>query len=48
LYGLFRYLYLIYRKSEGGEPELLLIKDIPLLISIVLWGAAVAAIASLG
>jgi 4-hydroxybenzoate polyprenyltransferase len=48
LYGVFRYLYLIYRRSEGGEPELLLVKDIPLLIDIVLWGAAVAAIASLG
>ena len=46
LYGIFRYLYLIYRKSEGGEPELLLVRDLPLLIDIVLWGAAVAAIAS--
>jgi 4-hydroxybenzoate polyprenyltransferase len=47
LYGIFRYLYLIYRKSEGGEPELLLLKDLPLLIDIFLWGAAVAAIASI-
>ncbi len=47
LYGVFRYLYLIYRRSEGGEPEILLIKDLPLLVSIVLWGAAVAVIASL-
>ena len=48
LYGIFRYLYLIYRKAEGGEPEMLLIKDVPLLIDITLWAAAVAAIASLG
>jgi 4-hydroxybenzoate polyprenyltransferase len=47
LYGIFRYLYLIYRKSEGGEPELLLFKDLPLLIDIILWCAAVAAIASI-
>ncbi len=47
LYGVFRYLYLIYRRSEGGEPELLLIRDTPLLISIVLWASAVALIASL-
>jgi 4-hydroxybenzoate polyprenyltransferase len=47
LYGIFRYLFLIYRKCEGGEPELLLIKDIPLLIDIILWAAAVAAIASI-
>ncbi len=48
LYGIFRYLYLIYRRAEGGEPELLMVKDLPLLIDIVLWAAAVAAIASLG
>jgi 4-hydroxybenzoate polyprenyltransferase len=47
LYGVFRYLYLIYRRSEGGEPELLLIRDLPLLIDIILWAAAVAAIVSL-
>ena len=48
LYGIFRYLYLIYRKDEGGEPELLMVKDLPLLIDIALWAAAVAAIVSLG
>jgi 4-hydroxybenzoate polyprenyltransferase len=48
LYGIFRYLYLIYRKSEGGEPEMLLIKDLPLLSDIILWAATVALIASLG
>ncbi len=48
LYGIFRYLYLIYRKAEGGEPELLMVKDLPLLIDITLWAASVAAIVSLG
>ncbi len=48
LYGIFRYLYLIYRKSEGGEPELLMVKDLPLLVDIALWAAAVAAIVSMG
>lgn len=38
LYGLFRYLYLVYRKNEGGSPEQLLMTDIPLLACIVLWG----------
>jgi hypothetical protein len=37
LYGIFRYLYLIHQKFEGGSPELLIIKDKPLLIDIFLW-----------
>jgi 4-hydroxybenzoate polyprenyltransferase len=37
LYGIFRYLYLIHQKSEGGSPESLIIKDKPLLIDIFLW-----------
>ncbi len=37
LYGLFRYLYLVYRKNEGGSPEQVLLADRPLLATIVLW-----------
>jgi 4-hydroxybenzoate polyprenyltransferase len=48
LYGIFRYLYLIYQKSEGGEPELLMVKDLPLLLDIILWAAAVALIVAAG
>lgn len=44
LYGIFRYLYLIHIKNEGGSPEEALLGDRPLLISVVLWGAAVVAI----
>ncbi|WP_038038846.1 decaprenyl-phosphate phosphoribosyltransferase [Thermorudis peleae] len=40
LYGLFRYLYLVYRRESGGVPEQVLLNDLPLLISIVLWGLA--------
>lgn len=47
LYGIFRYLYLIYGKSQGEEPEALLIRDFPLLLDIVLWGIAVVIIVSL-
>lgn len=37
LYGLFRYLYLVYRKNEGGSPEQVLLADRPLLGTILLW-----------
>jgi len=37
LYGLFRYIYLIYHKDEGGSPSELLIDDKPLLICVGLW-----------
>ncbi len=38
LYGIFRYMYLVYRKDEGGSPEELLLKDVPLLACGLLWG----------
>ncbi len=38
LYGLFRYLYLIHVKGEGSAPDELLLKDRPLLLSVMLWG----------
>jgi len=41
LYGLFRYLYLIYQRNEGGSPETLLLRDVPLLITVLLWGLSV-------
>jgi 4-hydroxybenzoate polyprenyltransferase len=40
LYGIFRYLYLVYKRDEGGSPEEVLFKDIPLLACVVLWGLA--------
>jgi 4-hydroxybenzoate polyprenyltransferase len=44
LYGVFRYLYLMYVKGEGGAPDEVLFKDRPLLITIVLYLIAAAAI----
>lgn len=41
LYGVFRYLYLIHVKKEGGAPEELLLTDRPLQITILLWGLAI-------
>ncbi|HEY7321690.1 MAG TPA: decaprenyl-phosphate phosphoribosyltransferase [Candidatus Binatia bacterium] len=38
LYGVFRYLYLVYHKNHGGDPSRALLTDAPLLANIVLWG----------
>ncbi|MFY9345403.1 MAG: decaprenyl-phosphate phosphoribosyltransferase [Planctomycetota bacterium] len=40
-YGVFRYLFLVYRKSEGGDPARLLFRDTPLLVSGLAYVAAV-------
>lgn len=40
LYGIFRYLYLIHVKNEGGAPDELVFKDRPLLFNFILWGIA--------
>jgi 4-hydroxybenzoate polyprenyltransferase len=37
IFGIFRYLYLIHQKNEGGRPSVHLYSDKPLLISIILW-----------
>jgi 4-hydroxybenzoate polyprenyltransferase len=44
VYGIFRYLYLIYRKGEGGSPERLLLTDAPLLVDILIFCAIVGAV----
>ena len=41
LFGIFRYLYLVYRREEGGSPEALFLQDWPLLASVVAWLVAV-------
>lgn len=38
IYGIFRYLYLVHQKEEGGNPTNVLISDKPILINVVLWG----------
>ena len=37
LYGVCRYLYLVYHKDQGGEPSECLLTDGPLLINLCLW-----------
>lgn len=43
LYGVFRYLYLIHVRDEGGAPEEILLRDRPLQITLGLYGLMVFA-----
>ena len=38
VYGLMRYLQLIYEKNEGESPERILLSDKPLIVTVLLWG----------
>ncbi len=44
LYGIFRYLYLVYQRNDIQDPTVALLKDPALILNVVLWGAAVLAI----
>ncbi len=44
LYGIFRYLYLLYRRDLGGNPSELFLTDRALLLAVALWGATVIVI----
>ena len=48
IYGIFRYLFLIQRRLGVESPELLVVRDKPLLINILLWGITSALIVALG
>jgi 4-hydroxybenzoate polyprenyltransferase len=41
VYGIFRYLFLIHVRGEGGAPDEVILKDRPLQIAVLLWGFAV-------
>jgi 4-hydroxybenzoate polyprenyltransferase len=43
-FGVFRYLFLIYSRDEGGNPTEALLGDRPLLGAVALWAAAVVAL----
>jgi len=37
VYGLFRYLFLLHQRQEGGDPSSTLLKDWPLGINVLAW-----------
>ena len=44
LYGIFRYLYLVHQKEQGGSPSDILLADRPLLAAVGLWALAIVLI----
>lgn len=44
IYGIFRYQYLVHHKEVGGSPEMVLLRDMPMLINVTLWVIASALI----
>jgi 4-hydroxybenzoate polyprenyltransferase len=42
IYFIFRYLYLTRKQNLGGAPEDIVLGDVPLIITCVLWGATTA------
>ena len=44
IYGVARYLFVIYEKKEGESPERVLLSDTPLLSAVLLWLVAILAI----
>jgi len=44
IFGLFRYLYLVYKKDEGGSAENLMLTDVPLISAMLGWLIAIICI----
>ncbi len=41
IYGMFRYLFLIHVRDEGGAPEEILLRDRPMQLDLILWAIIV-------
>ena len=39
-YGIFRYLYLVHKRRQGGDPSRIMMKDRMLQLNVILWLAA--------
>ncbi|MFC1781981.1 decaprenyl-phosphate phosphoribosyltransferase [Planctomycetota bacterium] len=48
MYGLFRYIYLIYHGKKGADPTELVCRDVPTLINLVIWVIIAVAVVAKG
>lgn len=48
LYGIFRYYYLVHKRNLGGAPELVLLRDLPLMLDVLFWGIVAVAVLYVG
>lgn len=44
IYGLLRYMYLVFHRDQGGQPEELLLGDRPIMLTVILWAALAGAV----
>jgi 4-hydroxybenzoate polyprenyltransferase len=44
IFGIFRYLYLIHQRGEGGDPDRIILSDRPFFVNLVVWVGIVAAV----
>ena len=47
VFGLFRYLFLMHRRSLGEEPDRIMLADPPIIVTMLLWVATAAIILAL-
>lgn len=48
VYGIFRYLYLVYVRKKGGDPAEIVYTDKPMLVNLLLWVSSIFIILYLG
>ena len=48
VFGLFRYLYLINNTTDAESPEMVIIKDRPLVLDVMLWGITAITVLAVG
>ncbi|MBN2472563.1 MAG: decaprenyl-phosphate phosphoribosyltransferase [Anaerolineae bacterium] len=48
VYAIMRYLYLLHVQGKGGAPDEVLLEDVPLMVTIFLWGVVIVGVLYLG